>query len=178
VVLPLVRHGERRPAREQQRGQGDDERGHPRPGDQQAVDQADGPADGQGERDRRERALAGAVGGQHPGQGEQRADRQVDPAADDHERHPDRDQGQERARDGDVAEVLDAGEAAPEGDCAGDDRHRQDEEHGAALEQAGDLLAPPGPGLGPARVGGPCGHRLGLPDQPVGAHVATLGRCR
>ena len=177
-MLPSSEHRERRPAREQQRGQGDDERGHPCPGDQQAVDQADGATGGQGQQDRHQRALAGAVGGQHPGQGEQRADRQIDPAADDHERHPDRDQGQERARDGDVAEVLDAGEAVPEGDRAGDDRHRQDEEHGAALEQAGDLLAPPGPVLDLARAGGLAGHVVGLPDQPVGAHVATLVRCR
>ena len=70
-------------------------------------------------------AVLRAVRGEDRGQRQQRADRQVDPAADDDERHADGDQAEERARLEDVQEVVDAREPRPEHERRDDgDRRR------------------------------------------------------
>ena len=49
--VALVGHGEREASREQQGGKRHDERGHPGSGDEQPVEQPNGPAHDQGQRD-------------------------------------------------------------------------------------------------------------------------------
>ena len=80
--------------------------------DEQPVDESDDPAHAQGQGDGDEASVLRSVRREDRGQGKQRTDREVDPAADDDEGHPDRDQAEERTRLEDVQEVVDARELA------------------------------------------------------------------
>ena len=110
----LVRQPARHAARDAQRPQRDDERRHAQAGDQRAVDRpgqrrrrSDGGQDGE------RRAATWRVEQQrddHAGQGQHGADRQVNAAADDDQRHPQRAQAGDDGLGGDRPEVVQAQE--------------------------------------------------------------------
>ena len=74
------------------------------------LHEPDRAADQQRQRHRQRRSRLRPERGEDGRQRQQRADRQVDPAADDHERHADGDEPEERAGLEDVQEVVDARE--------------------------------------------------------------------
>ena len=105
-------------------------------------------------------------------EGDDRADREVDAAADDHERHPDADDADDRRQPQDRRGVVPVGEPAPGRDGADDaDQHQRDDEPGVAADT--------GAQQGEDRVGLSFGLERGLLDpRTVLAHARAPSMTR
>jgi hypothetical protein len=87
--------------------------------------------------------LGGQRRGPDRGQGEDRADRQVDAAADDHERHADAHHTDDRGQPQDRQHVVDVGEPVACGDDPDDAEDRQrDDQAEVAPDRAGQEAGP------------------------------------
>ena len=113
----VVGHLRGQPAGAHQHRQRHDERHQPAVGDEQSVDQPRAGADQKSAQDHHHRAVVLGRHGRRPDrrEGDERTDGQVDAAADDHERHADGHDTDDRRADQDVADVV-AGQEVVAGD--------------------------------------------------------------